>query len=478
MEIDKETEVFLLPQFIAAAENIFTQGNLYIGLKDALPEQKVNLLFQLLSGTGDNRFAPPDVEWSYLTGNTWWPFKPFEIQDHTRADKSSKKSLLQSGIIEFSLPKAINSTGTTILNNNYFWIRAVAHEDVLNTTDSDAMLGLQRIAALPDLTAVLAQAGIAEFENNNNSLNHLAAPLPAKTIAKFVDSRAAVKKVEQPYYSFYGKMPENDMEFYRRISERLRHKNRVICIWDYERLVLQQFPQLHKVKCLNHTGIAANLQEPVTNIYRLREITPGFVTVSVIPDLLNKNAVNKLEPRVPVGLLDEIKLYLKKQTNLFVAAAYNDKLDYLQVLNPLYEPVKVKTCVRFYEGLDTAYYKYLLNQDLKKFLSPWAFDANTEINFGAVYHRSAILNFIEERKYVDVVLGFDVLHYKDGIPQVSPDTDLIVPTTSRSVLTSYSSIDTGAEYEHDIEYIPYDEAAPCPACGPTTAVTSTKKIIK
>ncbi len=468
MDIDKQTEVYLLPQFNTAAANIFTQGNLYIGLKDALPEQKVNILFQVISGTGDNRFAPPNVEWSYLINNTWVPFKPFEIQDHTRADESSQKSLLQSGIIEFSLPKAISSTGTTILNDDYLWLRAVAHEDELNTTDSDAMLGLQRIAALPDLAVVIAQAGIAQFENNNNSLNHLAAPLPAETIAKFTDSRAAIKKVAQPYYSFYGKMPENDNEFYRRISERLRHKNRAICIWDYERLVLQQFPQLHKVKCLNHTGIAPNLMEATSTIVnRLREITPCYVTVSVIPDLRNKNAVNKLEPRVPVGLLDEIKLYLKKQTNLFVAAVNIDKPDYLQVLNPLYEQLKVKTCVRFYEGLDVAYYKYLLNEDLKKFLSPWAFDANTEINFGAVYHKSAILNFIEERKYVDVVLGFAVEHYKDSVKQPDYDADHIIPTTSRSVLTSYNNIDTGQEYEHKIEYMPYIEGQPCGTCSAT-----------
>ena len=469
MEIDKHTDVFLLPQFTQAVTTLFTQGNLYIGLKDAEHEQKVNILFQVLDGTGDNRFAAPDIEWSYLVNNKWEVFKPFEIQDHTRADESSRKSLLKSGIIEFSLPKAITSQLTTILNSKLLWIRAAAHEDVaaLTATDSDAMLGLQCIAALPNLVAIIAQAGIAQFENHNNSLSHLAAPLPAKTISKFIDSRAAIKKLDQPFYSFDGRMPENDSQFYTRVSERLRHKNRAICIWDYERLVLQAFPQLHKVKCLNHTGIAKNLLQPA--VLKLREITPGFVTVSVIPDLRNKNAINKLEPRVPVGLLDDIKLFLKKHTNLFVASAYNDKLDYLQVLNPLYEPIKVKTCVRFYEGLDAAYYKYILNQDLKQFLSPWAFDANKEINFGSTYHKSAILNFIEERKYVDVVLGFEVIHYKDGIKQPNYDPDWIIPTTSRSVLTSYSKIDAGKEYEHEIEFVPYIEANPCPTCTITMA---------
>jgi len=74
---------------------------------------------------------------------------------------------LKSGIVEFSLPKAISSDATTILNSKLLWIRAVAHEDQLVTSDSDAMLSFQRIAALPDLVAIIAQAGIAEFENHN-----------------------------------------------------------------------------------------------------------------------------------------------------------------------------------------------------------------------------------------------------------------------------------------------------------------------
>ncbi len=466
MEIDQHSEVFLLPQFNNSSIALFTQGNLYIGLKDAEPEQKVNMLFQVLEGTGDNRYAAPDVEWSYLVNNEWHAFKPFEIQDHTRADESSRKSLLKSGIIEFGLPKAISSDKTTILNNKLLWIRAVAHEDALPAqVDSDAMIGIQRIAALPDLTAITAQAGIAAFENHDNGLAHLETALPAKTITKFVDSRAGIKKLDQPYYSFEGRMPENDLQFYTRVSERLRHKNRAICIWDYEHMVLQAFPDLHKVKCINHTGITQNILLPYA--LQLAELAPGFVTISVIPDLRNKNAINKIEPRVPVGMLDEIKLFLKKHTNLFVANQFkvNDKqMDYLQVLNPLYEQLKVKTCVRFYDGLDVAYYKYVLNEDLKKFLSPWAFDANKEINFGSTYHKSAILNFIEERKYVDVVLGFEVMHFKDGQLLPDYDADRIMPSTSRSILTSYNQIDVGKEYEHEIVKKEYKENDPCPTC--------------
>jgi len=472
MEIDTVSEVFLLPQFDYAADVAddikFTQGNLYIGLKDAKPEQKVNILFQVLDGSGDNRCSPPDIEWDYLINNEWFPFQPFEIQDHTRADESSKKSLLKSGIIEFTLPKSISSKETTILNAGLLWIRACAHEEAL-PADPNLIQATQRIAALPDLVAVIAQAGIAQFEDQGNSLNHLAVPLPGKTISKFMDSRAAIKTVSQPYNSFDGRMPENDYQFYRRISERLRHKNRAICIWDYERLVLEQFPALYKVKCLNHTSILEN-----------NEIAPGFVSIAVIPDLRNRNTVNTTEPRVPIGLLDEIKVFLKKHTNLFVSLPFTTTLDYLQVVNPLYEQLKVTCCVRFYQGLDPAYYKYVLNSDLKNFLAPWAYNANSEISFGFAYHKSAILNFIEERKYVDVVLGFSVEHFKDGEPQISADADWIIPTTSRSILTTVSTADN-SDYEHDISVASYTEDEPCKDCddeGTATKVLPALKKVK
>ena len=76
-----------------------------------------------------------------------------------------------------------------------------------------------------------------------------------------------------------GKTPEQPADFNVRVSERLRHKRRALTIWDYERLVLEKFPQIYKVKCLNHTQY-----EPAPGpggIYR--ELAPGHVTIVTVP---------------------------------------------------------------------------------------------------------------------------------------------------------------------------------------------------
>src|SRR5690606_40768464 len=100
-----------------------------------------------------------------------------------------------------------------------------------------------------------------------------------------VTSRAEIRKVDQPYPSFGGSPLELDRPYYTRISERLRHKDRAITIWDYERLVLEKFSYLYKAKCLNHTN-------------ETTETEPGHVRVIVIPDMSSKSTGNLYEPRI------------------------------------------------------------------------------------------------------------------------------------------------------------------------------------
>src|SRR4029077_10948625 len=107
-------------------------------------------------------------------------------------------------------------------------------------------------------------------------------------------------------------------------SERLRHKNRAICLWDYERLILEAFPQIYKVKCLNHTCFEPS--ESGTGIYR--ELAPGHVTIVTIPNVRVQNLRDPLKPFTSLGLLDEIKGFLEESTSCFAQ---------LHVKNPQFE---------------------------------------------------------------------------------------------------------------------------------------------
>lgn len=448
-------------------------GNLYVGFKNLKPRRSISVLFQVLEGSGNNEFAPPDIQWSFLKDNEWVEFAPFQIlSDSTKPDPNSRNSLLRSGIIKFTIPKEISNKETTILNPDYHWIRA---STILPAVDDGTPISP---AALPDLVDIRAQAAEAVFVNQNNSLEHLETALEANSISQLVVRQVEVKQVEQPYSSFDGKLPESDDEFFRRVSERLRHRDRAITPWDYERLVLEEYPQIYKVKCLNHT-----------NSYS--EVAPKHVTVAVIPSLENKNTFNPLEPRAPIGTLREIEAYLRSKSNLFLWAWP----DNLQVVNPLYEEIRVACCVAFMPGRDEDFYQHKLNQDLKQYLAPWAFREETdgakgsnseesvEIIFGSVLHQSEVLNFIEEQDYVDVVAGFALLHFdsrrnlvpyydENGVELKPEEIEEIIPTTSRSILTSYQKGPDKTEeipfgYDHLIQVTSkYDDDGLliCPPC--------------
>ena len=123
-------------------------------------------------------------------------------------------------------------------------------------------------------------------------------------------------------------------DFYRRISERLRHKDRAIDLWDYERLVLEAFPSIYKVKCLNHTQYEPAESQgsgPCSGgVYR--ELAPGHVTLVALPNLRGQVQRDPLKPYTSLGVLSDIQAYLAQRCSGFVQ---------LHVKNPQFEEVRI-----------------------------------------------------------------------------------------------------------------------------------------
>ncbi|MEO8960803.1 MAG: hypothetical protein ABI325_02915, partial [Ginsengibacter sp.] len=86
---------------------------------------------------------------------------------------------------------------------------------------------------------------------------------------------------------------------------------------------------------------------------------------------------------------------------------------------------------------DESFYKKLLNNEIEKFLCPWAFADGKEISFGGKISKSTLLNFVEERPYVDFVTCFKMNHIIRRNVEVKPDVEEAVASTSLSILVSY-----------------------------------------
>jgi hypothetical protein len=116
-----------------------------------------------------------------------------------------------------------------------------------------------------------------------------------------------------------------------------------------------------------------------------------------IANFRNRNAVNPLQPKTGKRVLIEIENYLKDLASPGV---------HIHARNPVYEQIIVAFRVKFHEGYDIGYYLKKLNDEIVRFLTPWAFDEEAEVRFGEKIYASLIINFIEERRYVDFITDF------------------------------------------------------------------------
>ncbi len=378
---DNDTiQTFLVPKYCLG-------GHLFLGIENLEPQQNISLLIQVLEGSENPEVESfkenEKVNWSILCNNKWKSLENDIISNNI-------DNFLKSGIVKFSIPKEAN-LNNTLLPEGYIWIKAQMNKP---------------FDAVCKVINIHAQAVLATFKNNANEVSHLKNGLAGGTIKKMVTRIPQIKSISQPYNTFGGSTEESDDNFYRRISERLRHKNRAITLWDYEHLILQKFPEIYKVKCLNHTS-------------KTSFTAAGHVTLVVVPDTVNKNVFDIYQPRVSKATLNNITNYINSLNTLHVNAA---------VMNPNYEEVSIGLEVSFYKGFDDNFYTEQLKLDITKFLSPWAYDEAKEITFGVTLHKSVLIDYIEKLPYVDylqnVKMNGDASIYK------------ITPSNPKSIVVS------------------------------------------
>lgn len=396
----REIESDTLTESVTFLPTYQFEGELYIGIGKCQPPQNLSLLFQVAEGSADPDLEPVPVTWSFLDGNHW-----ISLEDG-RVLRDTTRGLINSGIITFDL-KAI--APSTLLPDNLYWIRAsISHNS----------------RTVADTVAIHAQAVSAIFVDQNNAPDHLSQPLPAESIKDLGERQPAIKAIRQPYTSFGGKMPEASTFFYTRISERLRHKQRAVTMWDYEHLILERFPEIYKVKCLP-----------------AQPETPGVVTVIVIPDIRHKRPFDPFAPKAPANLIADISTFLADITPPSATVV---------VKNATYVPVKLRFGVRLREGYNEGFYLQQLNEDLRRFLSPWAYEDTAEIEIGGRIYANVLINFIEERPYVDYVAKIKLFTSEDGQKFI-----LAIPSEAEGYWVETSRLDSVlvSARQHEIDLI-------------------------
>lgn len=390
-KIDQFNEGFL-PNLIEE------QGECIFGIDNSKPNQLFNVLFQLEEGTENPEKSLNNAQtysWQYLSENKWMDLsKNFIIENDI-------DQFLKSALVTFKIPTFNHNN--TILPSGKLWIKASIRNHFETTSR---------------IIGVHSQAILSRFNNNENALLHLKDGLEANTISKLINRQAQVKKIEQPYSSFNGRIEEDDQRFYRRISERLRHKDRCVSAFDYNHLILEKFPFIHKVKTINHS---------VKSKYAI----PGEVLVLVVPSMINQKVFNVLKPMISQAKVNHIERFVNARNSMHVEA---------KVISPKYISVKIKAKVKYHEGYDSAFYNNKLKEDITSLFAPWAYDNTVDIPLGRGIYYSQIVHFIEMLKYVDYIK--DLKMVIEG-----KEVNKFLPNAPEVVLTSVS------QNEHEFEII-------------------------
>lgn len=399
--------IALVPSFpVGGVDATESEGELYIGFKNIKPAQSLNVLIAVEEGSADPGLQNPKVTWTYLLNDEWTDFDVSAFYDGT-------KGLIQSGLLQMMLPET-DVTNNQLLPGGYLWIKAAVP---FNQSD-----------AVSRIISIHTQAVAAAFDDHGNDPSYLGTNIPANTITNLSPKLSAVKKVTQPLPSSGGRKNEEPEHLYTRISERLRHKVRGINAWDYENIILEAFPEIYKVKVLQHACPYKSAQGSVEKIIS----KAGSVVILVVKQTHALTSAYK--PLVSKATLTAIYEFMRQLVSSFAK---------ITVMNPLFEEVAVGGDVVFQSFVkDRGFYEDKLREDVKRFLSPWAYEDGREPEFDGAVYNAAVVNFIEELPYVDYVQSLSLSHVNavsggDMVKASSPASMLI--TASSHNITGHLS---------------------------------------
>lgn len=361
-------------------------GNLYLGLDEAEPGTVLSLFFHLVEdalpmASGHAR----QISWAYLSDDGFKPLPPHAVVADTT------HGFLRPGLVKLTLPADLSLDGHTVMPSGAAWLR-VSCEVELNKF-------CQLYSVHPHALQVWRK------------LDEAPAGAPARVEAAAIRRpRQAIPglgRVTQIMASIGGRLPEDRRDLRRRIAERLRHKGRAVTPEDYERLVLERFPQIDRVKCFPNLSLA---RWPDSGA------SAGHVLIVALPPYESQGHMSVL-PRLNGDLIARVQAYLAERVGAGVV---------VEVANPFYQRIQVRCKVRLADGVDLGGYVNRLDTLVSDFISPWNPAGNTS-PFGWMIRQHDVEAFILAQKGVLGISEFSMLGVSDAGSERYLLTDTAVP---------------------------------------------------
>ncbi len=295
----------------------------------------------------------PRLRWYYGDGYSWRPMPDSVIENDTT------RNLLTGGCIDFYLPEDIDRYHSE--QTGLVWIRA----------------GIEDHADyIPDLAGIYVNVAELELEIDDPADDRWQAFRKTQKDIRPVRSIPGITAVKNISTFQGGREKETDRNKLIRISEYVTHRGRAVTPRDYERLTLQRFTVIEKVKCI-----------PALDTKHQRA---GVVTVVVIP----KNdsiMLTEWRPKASSALILVIEEYLNRHVSATV--------EFVDVINPEYEELMIRCRVIFKRKYSSGASRRRLKELCDRMIAPWQPYKETP-SFDYFIRLQTVYDTIREQEYI------------------------------------------------------------------------------
>ncbi|VAW60026.1 hypothetical protein MNBD_GAMMA11-79 [hydrothermal vent metagenome] len=339
-------------------------GNLYIGFNNERNAEYLNIYFQLRN---DSTHSPGTinnpVKGSYYSAKGWRSIRKDDIV------YDSTGNMMHTGVVTIRVAHDISCHPVMVPDNTYWFVISASHNLSHYSTVQSVGFDVIRLSSVDDRIKLSSSAG--GISGSWRALKDI----------------AGLKVYRQSQSAFSSTDTEDSRQSRVRFYERLRHKNRAINVWDYERLVLEAFPQLHLVKCFAATSS--------------RQLTPspGHVLIVVVPKVAESIEIYKTGYHVNSVVLQEILDYIRALAPSNIT---------LEVRNPVYESIQVRCAVRFNSSHNPGQLLKRFSRHISDYLSPWS-ETGSVSRFGWTIPIRDLESYLLDLAYVDDVARLSMI---------------------------------------------------------------------
>lgn len=346
--------------------NLPDQANILLGLKNVKGDELVRIYFDFSPYECDsNTMKYPVVSWYWGNGYHWRPFPDeYQLNDSTR-------NFSVSGMVRFYIPEI---TGNELKDRDgLLWFCAgISRNEESIAPVNRLYTNVVRVRKDETCAGIEYPAGY--------TLNMPEVKIPG------------ISEIIQITPLLGSKPVETTQKKLMRVSEYVSHRGKAVTGRDYERILLQEFPEIMKVKCIS--GYMAE------DGFNHSSICPGVVTLVIIPFIsVNENPGR---PCASSELLGRVRRFLDGRVSEYVKE--------LCVINPVYEEIWVRCRIEYEQTEVTqSRVRSVINRIITRVVAPWQLKGASP-DFGHSFNISGLLNRIRKIRQVKEVLHVSVIH--------------------------------------------------------------------